>query len=404
MSAPVSGLVHPNGNQPRATGLPQPQTTTDPKGTRTVAVVQTVLTRYRVPMLERLRAALAAENVELRVIHGTRSPRTAAMNDEGSLPWATVVRTRWMFLPGLSLIWQPIRQATRDCDLVVMPQHNRILSNWSMALVPAGRRIAFWGHGRKFQRGSRLRAALRRRLALLPDWWFAYTELSKSALLEAGFPAGRITVVQNTIDTANLREALANVSAAAVAELRDRLGFRGATGIFCGTLYPGKRLDFLIKAAIRIKERCPDFVLVILGSGPDAESVRRQCAGYPWIHLPGATFGIEKALYLRTADVFLIPYSAGLSLLDAFCAGLPVVAVEDGEHGPEIAYLHHGRNGLLTPAAEEAYVANVVNLLADRPRLANMSAAATESAVELTLERMVERFASGIVAALRVLH
>jgi hypothetical protein len=40
------------------------------------------------------------------------------------------------------------------------------------------------------------------RLVRSVDWWFAYNDLSRDTIVSLGFPPGRVTSVNNTIDTA----------------------------------------------------------------------------------------------------------------------------------------------------------------------------------------------------------
>jgi len=90
----------------------------------------------------------------------------------------------------------------------------------------------------------------------------------------------------------------------------------------------------------------------------------------------------------------------GLNIVDAFCAGLVIATTNDARHGPEIAYLRKGVNGLLTSDNAEEYAATVLKLIYDRNALKRIKAIALADSERYTLENMVSNFVSGIELAL----
>jgi glycosyltransferase involved in cell wall biosynthesis len=367
-----------------------------------VVVVQRRMTHYRVPLFERLRERLSAAGVTLVVAYGDPLPREVLRKDEGSLPWGVHVPTRY-WLDG-RLCWHSVLPHTRDAELVVVTQENRLLFNYLWAILKGQRKWAFWGHGRNFQttRPASLRERFKRWLAGRVDWWFAYTALSRAAVLEAGFPGERITVLNNAIDTSELAALLRSVDAAAVAEARRAFGVGpGTVCVALGSLHRNKRLGFLLDAASRVRGRVPDFHLVLLGDGPDRELVARRAAeAGGWITWLGARTGREKALVLAMSRLMLNPGMVGLAVLDSFVAGVPMVTTAHSQHSPEIAYLDSGRNGLITEDSLEAFVDGVLGLLADPARLSRLSEGCRVSAREYSIERMADNFRDGILACL----
>ena len=69
-------------------------------------------------------------------------------------------------------------------------------------------------------------------------------------------------------------------------------------------------------------------------------------------------------------------------------------------HGPEIAYLESGKNGLMTENTINDYTTAAVKLLQDNDALNVLRAGYAKSVQEYTLENMVFRFAEGIEHAL----
>src|SRR6202035_5469341 len=95
-----------------------------------------------------------------------------------------------------------------------------------------------------------------------------------------------------------------------------------------------------------IKKSLPDFHYVIAGAGSEEQQVRNFVSGNSWVHWVGPRFGVEKAAFLKAADVLLMPGPLGLVILDAFAVGIPVFTIDIPSHGPEIEYLRSGVNGL----------------------------------------------------------
>jgi hypothetical protein len=96
-----------------------------------------------------------------------------------------------------------------------------------------------------FQSKSRdtLRERWKRYLATQVDYWFAHTSISARLVEDAGFPAGRIACLNNSIDTHEFRTQCEAASPADVAAKLEGAGIPSdaLVGLFCGSLYPEKK-------------------------------------------------------------------------------------------------------------------------------------------------------------------
>lgn len=375
--------------------------------TRRVVILEAQLKKYRREFLGELAARLGRDDIALKVAYSApnRIERTKSGNVD--LPPELGVEVPGLWLLGERVFLQLAWPAIRDADLVVIEQGNKLAFNYLvLALSWLGRmRVAYWGHG--FNHQARAPGAsewLKRKLLTRVDWWFAYTERVGRYLADHGVDPGIITVVQNTIDTRELAEAVRPLGDDDRRAIRRRLGIPdlARVGLFCGSLYADKKLELLVAAAGRIRERHRDFQLVIVGDGPARDAIRASAARYPFVHYVGPAFGPERAGYFAISDVFLIPGAVGLAIVDAFTVGLPVFTTDISIHGPEIEYLEPGVNGVMTAPDADAYAAAVCRLLDDPDELARMRGAARATAARLTLGHMVEAFASGIVSCLEL--
>lgn len=374
---------------------------------RRVAIFQYRLLHYRLNLFDQLRASCAERDIELTLIHGDATPSEAARKDTGHLSWATVVQNRSFRVGGRDLLWQPSPSPVRHADLVVLMQESRILSNYPYLFGwgPPDTRVAYWGHGRNFQSNAPtgLRERWKRRVLTSVDWWFAYTNISADIVESAGFAHERITVLNNAIDNRGFEADLASVSDADIDALRASIGAsEGAVvGLYCGSLYPDKRLDLMIEACERVVACHPDFRLVVVGDGPSRADLQ-PIMDKPWFHWAGMQRGKTKAAWFKASQLLLNPGLVGLHVLDSFVAGIPMITTKDAKHSPEVEYLKDGTNGLFTEGSAEAFAAAINHLIDEPARRAALSSRARISAGQYTLDGMVENFVAGIDACLRM--
>lgn len=367
-----------------------------------------VLTHYRVQFHEKVRESLRKEGVAYSLLYARGRPHEEKKDDVARLEWASEAPVRY-FGPGGKLTWQSANGSLGGADLVIIGQENVLLHNYPLILKSRlfGKpKVAFFGHGRGFQaenpRG--LGERFKRFWASKVDWWFAYTPEGARAVGDAGFPQERITVFNNAIDTSDITRTLAEISGEDVAALRASLvGGSEHVGVYVGGIYAHKRIGFLIEAAQRIRARVPDFHLLVIGGGPDAHLVQAAAAEHDWIHALGPRFGHDKSLHVKLARVFLMPGLVGLAVLDAFAYGTPMVTTDLPYHSPEFEYLRDGENGLVVADADsaDAYAAAVTRVLTDDDLRARLAAAGAADAKLYTIENMAERFAQGVLMALR---
>lgn len=366
------------------------------------------LPQYRAAFFDQLRNRLEGDGVELVLIHGLPSGDDASKADSSTLPWAEQRRNRVIRLPGVPhLYWQPCLTRIRSTDLVIVEQASKLLINYALLARQhfSALRVAYWGHGRNFQSHSSHRAGelIKRKVSVLAHWWFAYNNVSADAVAALGYPIDRITVVNNAIDTVPLVQATEAASLESRAEVRTRLGLQtDNVAIYCGALYPEKRIPFLIEAAHHARQCVPDLELLILGAGRDEEAVRAAATDAPWIHYVGPKFGTERIPYFLASKVMLLPGLVGLAITDAFASQVPLVTVDVPYHSPEIEYLQNGENGVLLPADASPYTYGsvVASILTDEVQLDVLRRGCRAAASTYTLEAMVERFAQGVLGAL----
>lgn len=324
-----------------------------------------------------------------------------------------MVDNRIWTVRGKEVIWQPVLRDLRQVDLVVVEEAAKLPLNFLLMELQRLRgfpKVALWGHARlsrtgqnRSAHGSRHVVSLRKHLSRRCHWWFAYTNGTEQRLIASGFPQGRISVVNNTLDIEQLQMWANSLSPRALETVAHEIGLTGGhRGLFASSLYEAKRPEFVLEVAHHVRQTLSDFELIAIGDGPLRQLYESAARDALWIKYLGRTDGPRKSALFRLADVSLLPFSAGLGVLDSFAFGTPIVIVDGDTHGPEVEYIDPGVNGLILPeGSESTEVANaIVSLLQDEDRLRKMKLAAIETAGRYPLSAMVDRFATGIQRAL----
>lgn len=370
-----------------------------------VCFVSNAIAHYRERFLDLLKDRLDEEGIDFEVHIGSQY---LGHNISGTLPWANLVKLRTFG----SLSWLSVHRGTRKADLVIIPQVIKHLWIYPFLVrhTIGSQKVAFWGHGKLYSAApeSRLASGVKRWVSRHCDWWFAYTQRSANVVRdEIGFPAERITVVNNAVDTNALTNALRNITTEQKIALKETLGIQSDhIAIFVGGMYHSeqhtKRLPFLIEACIVVRASIPDFEMIFVGGGPQQYLVEKAAHQYSWIHYVGVKKGMEAVPYWSVAQLCLNPGLVGLSILDSLALGVPMVTSELPYHSPEIEYLIPERNGVIIDDLDQPqiFADAVISLLNDPSKIQSLASEGLKSAALFTNEAMVENFVKGIVQAI----
>lgn len=143
----------------------------------------------------------------------------------------------------------------------------------------------------------------------------------KTAMVDLGVPAERITPLRNGVD-------LKRFEPMDRAQARAELGISGFTLISVGVLDPRKAHDLTIKALTRL----PDVKLLIAGIGPERkklEALAVELGVQDRVTFLGAVPQMELKRYFNAADIMVLASSRegwANVLLESMACGTPVVA------------------------------------------------------------------------------
>lgn len=165
---------------------------------------------------------------------------------------------------------------------------------------------------------------------------------------------------------------------------------------YVGRLARGKRVEDLIEAVALLRASFPDAALVVIGDGPERAPLERRAAERGLgaaVHFLGHRS--DAATLVAGLDAFwLASENEGMSnsLMEAMAAGVPVV-VSDIPGNRDLVV--DGVTGCTAPVGEpRAFADATARLWRDPARAAAIGAAAADRIRrELSVERMVERYA-----------
>ncbi|MGA8599740.1 MAG: glycosyltransferase family 4 protein [Bryobacteraceae bacterium] len=178
--------------------------------------------------------------------------------------------------------------------------------------------------------------------------YIALTDFARQKFIEGGLPAARIHVKPNFLD-----------------HDPGMASGKGRFALFAGRLTEDKGILTLIKAWERPGASMP---LEIAGDGPLAPQVSEAARRNPNIRWHGWITRDHLLEKLRTAGTLVVPSEwhepFGLTIVEAFASGIPVVA---SRLGSIASMLEHRRTGLLFQPGDAADLATQVGWYADHP-------------------------------------
>ena len=246
------------------------------------------------------------------------------------------------------------------------------------SLVRAGLRYAVIVHGAELLVPSavpgvatRVATGLSKADALFPVSDYTGERMSEF-LVRKERPVPAIHTLRARVDVERFRPDLD------VTAVRERYGLLPHDkAILCfGRLVPRKGVDRLIEALPGIRRRVPDAAVVVAGTGPEEERLRKLAAGHRVVFTGRVPDDLAPNVYAM-ADVFALPvadrYSGleieglGIVLLEAAACEVPCVTGRSG--GTPEAVLD-GATGFVVDATDGAALVDRISGLLENPQLA----------------------------------
>jgi glycosyltransferase involved in cell wall biosynthesis len=202
------------------------------------------------------------------------------------------------------------------------------------------------------------------------------------------FPADRVHVIPNGVDTERFQPRPRDVA------LLDQLGIPRDSSIvgLVAVLRPEKNHELFLRAAAIVRQQVPSVRFVLVGNGPERESLDRLTAELGLtdiVHFLGARSDVPQLLPLF--DVFTLTSkieASPVSILEAQACGLPVVATRVGSIAESV--IDNQTGYLASPGSIEEVAAAVIRLLRSPDLRQSLGSAARQFVVHhRSLQSMV---------------
>ena len=368
-----------------------------------VALLQRAIAHYRLPLFEKLARAEGFQWTFFADEHDERMATGLAATSLASLDHR---RTRNRRLFGPVLYQSGVSLKGRDAFMLDLGW--TILSNPRYLLEARARGVATIGWSKGIPQDptkadSAAKRAIQKTILGLCDSLVLYGEVSREYFLKLGYPADRMFVAQNTIDTSRIAGE-ADSSRLQAEGLREKLGLNGRFVFgYLGTLMERKRVDAIIDAFVMVRDRGVDAVLVIAGGGATREALEEKARASAYakdILLAGRIPVGEEGAWFQLFDVFLSFAEGGLGILEAMANGRTVLSTP--ERYPETEHLEDGVTALLSGDFSVASFAermvSAAGSTIDLPAIGN--AARDRVLAKATLEKMVQNIQCAVRAAI----
>jgi glycosyltransferase involved in cell wall biosynthesis len=321
-------------------------------GVPRVLLVTNIPTPYRIPLFNELYAQLAARGIAFKVVFAALGyPRRKWQVDmtQCRFPWETLANRR---LPSRNPESAVFLYSGLGRVLRAEPRAVVIVSGFSLATTRLWFRSLFrrtryliWSGAieRPGRPDSWFQQLRRRWLVARAAAGVAYGSLARDYLVSLGASAARVFIGINTVDTDFFRETAERLRPGRPAAPAP------AVLLYVGELSSRKRVDLLLRAAAKLAPTRGDFVLRLVGTGPEEQRLRTQAVELgiaDRVEFLGFRQKPEIAQCLATADAFLFPTGFdiwGLVLVEAMAAGLVCLSslragatadlIRDGETG-----------------------------------------------------------------------
>ncbi len=269
-----------------------------------------------------------------------------------------------------TLIWQSkICSIWRDSEIehVIFLGNAAWLSTWIAAALCrlSGKRVYFWTHG-WVAPDSGLKRIVRSMFYSLPHRLLVYGPRAKRLGIETGFPEDRITVVFNSIDVDQIFVDGKEGFIAKGADIRrEMFGDAKIPVIACSSrLTRVRRLDLLIDAVAKLREKGREMQVLLIGDGPERSLLESMARDHGVrVYFAGAVYDMETIRdYMSTATVTVAPGKVGLTCMQSLNYGIPVITHDNADNQmPEYEAIIPGRTGAFYREGDSESLASVID-------------------------------------------
>lgn len=164
--------------------------------------------------------------------------------------------------------------------------------------------------------------------------------------------------------------------------------------LFVGRLAREKNLSFLLNCFGEMVKKNQNIHLVLVGSGPDEESLKKQITNLKlksYVTLTGFLPKTETNKFFGASDIFVFPSTTdtqGIVLAESLASSLPAVAID--KLGPK-DIIQNGKDGYLVPEDPKEFIAKTLKLINDKNLRIKLGTNAKKNVERFSIENCAEK-------------
>jgi len=300
-----------------------------------LVIIQTAVPDYRKRLFQYLKSKLG-DNF---ILYGGEKYFEESVKTDYSMGFIKTVENHFL-LNNKALIQTGMWSEALKCEILVLEMNPRIVSNWILLTVRNlfGKKTILWGHAwprlGKDSKSDRIRHIMR----ILAHQIIVYTKTQKVEL-EIKMPSKNIKAASNAL---YYKEEIQFIKTNA-SEINNL--------IYVGRLTELKKPLLLVQAFANSLERIPSNAsLIIIGEGGEKRKIIDYIRNYKLedrIQLLGHIDDYKSLRKLYSKCLFSVsPGYVGLSVIQSFCFGVPMLVSKNENHSPEIEAVKESENSL----------------------------------------------------------
>ncbi len=328
-----------------------------------VVVLNPYLPIYRVPFFLQLEEALALKGFELELVTGKPTDEFRQRDDFAALPFHQVKRQMSTIFLGFRFRYLFASSNIKQSSAVIYEFSITNLNTWKSLCFPRRHKAILWGHGPSYlSKENFLRLKLQRIMARKADLVLTYTEPGRAKVISLGIESQRVVAINNTIDTRNITEAMASVTASEVEDFKiaNSISSDDKVFSFIGALDKTKRINFIQQVLDEIWSLDKSFKLIVGGAGPERYRLNDSVDRGQTVYL-GRVGSKEKALIAKVAKGIVNPGNTGLLAVDALVMKLPIFGT-NALASPEKDYLAEGSSFFTLSSTPKKFAEELLSL------------------------------------------
>jgi len=227
----------------------------------------------------------------------------------------------------------------------------RAVSDWIWILLKTiffrKKRVYTWAHG-WYGKESKIETIMKLWLYKRLTGIFVYGQYAKNLIVQKGIPEEKIFVIHNSLHYSEQLKIRKNIKRSNI--YKKYFKNDNPVIIFIGRLTAVKRLDILIQAVAKLKDKGEMYNVIFVGDGVMRHSLellatKNKIIDSIWFYGQSYDEG-KNAELLYNADLCVAPGNIGLTAIHALMFGCPAISHNDFKwQMPEFETIHSGRTG-----------------------------------------------------------